>query len=118
MIKLFSNFKYIKYSFTHIIALNKLAFQLKVWKPRFLLHDVDKLILYTFLSTDKVSKIHRAKSIHHIQNGTIKDPLQAVLDWESARFTKKDKPLSARDFYHYKKFNMPEVLKIIDDLGL
>lgn len=93
----FKNFKYIKYSLNHWIALNKLAMQKKVWHWRFLLHDLDKVVLYCFISKEKASAWHKAHSNHHVRNNTVQDPLQAVLDWECARFTKPDKPLTARE---------------------
>lgn len=62
-------------------------------------HDSDKLWMYTFLSeVKKASKLHRAYSIHHVENwrtDSIEDRLEAMLDYECARITKPDKPLNA-----------------------
>lgn len=96
------NWKYIKYTLKHWVALNHLALKCKVWKPRFLLHDLDKVILYTLgWDKERVTEYHRSKASHHCPNGQEpRDPLQAVLDWECARFTKPDKPLNARQTWH------------------
>lgn len=62
-------------------------------------HDSDKLWMYTFLSeVKKASKLHRAYSIHHVENwriNSMEDRLEAMLDYECARITKPDKPLNA-----------------------
>lgn len=108
-----SNLRYIRYSLKHWVALNRLAIQKKVWHWRFLLHDLDKVILYCFLPKDAVSKWHRKHSRHHVRDGTIQDPLQAVLDWECARFTKPDKPLNARETWKKYYPNIKGVEKYI-----
>ena len=68
---------------------------------KFLFHDLDKLFMYIFLGfigIKKISNIHRKYVKHHLSLGkrfTSDNVLEAVLDWESARFTKPDKPLNA-----------------------
>ena len=59
------------------------------------LHDIDKLFFYLFLSKEKTSKIHRKISKHHNRAKTEKDFIQMAIDWECARYTKPDKPLTA-----------------------
>jgi AAA+ ATPase superfamily predicted ATPase len=64
------------------------------------LHDVDKLFLYLFFSVDSVRRIHRWWSRHHTESfwsKNLKDYEQMVIDWECARYTKPDKPLTARE---------------------
>ena len=68
----------------------------------------------------KVHNFHRKHARHHIDKAiTHADFVQAVIDWECARFTKPDKPLNARQtldkFYssHADKF-----LPILEELGL
>ena len=57
-----------------------------------LLHDMDKLFLYTIFTKKEVSKIHRKYSKHHIGNHKREiDIIHAVIDWESARYTKPDR---------------------------
>ena len=63
-------------------------------------HDWDKLIMYflfPFLGTKIIKKIHRKISRHHLDENTVNFRAceEALLDWESSRFTKKDKPLNA-----------------------
>lgn len=67
------------------------------------LHDLDKLLmLYIGVSPIKASKIHRKVVKHHrFINKPNKmkwnDKVEIILDWESARYTKPDKPLTARE---------------------
>ena len=62
-------------------------------------HDLDKFIMRLLFVPDKwISKLHRMLSWHHPNNviGWLNLD-EAIFDWESARFTKPDKPLNARD---------------------
>ncbi len=65
------------------------------------LHDLDKVFLYLFcfwMSIKDVQDFHRKHQKHHVDNELPKTPtdlLETVIDWESARFTKPDKPLNA-----------------------
>ncbi len=64
------------------------------------LHDVDKLFLYGlfWLPKKKIQQIHRQHNKHHVVNDLPKkksDCIEAVIDWECARYTKQDKPLNA-----------------------
>lgn len=63
------------------------------------MHDLDKFIMCIFLvPDDAISRIHRFLSWHHPNNKVGWFRLdEAIFDWESARFTKPDKPLNARD---------------------
>lgn len=94
------SYKHIPYTIKHIWAMYKL--QLKyIGYIKFPFHDLDKLFMYIFLGfigIKKISKIHRKYVKHHLSLGkrfTSDNVLEAVLDWESARFTKPDKPLNA-----------------------
>jgi len=63
------------------------------------IHDLDKFIMCLFCIPDEaISRIHRMLSWHHPNNkvGWLRLD-EAIFDWESARFTKPDKPLNARD---------------------
>lgn len=66
----------------------------KVSYWRILLHDLDKLILTIFISSELASKIHRKIAKHH-NIKTDEDFYEAYLDWSSARYTKPDKPMDA-----------------------
>lgn len=67
-------------------------------------HDLDKMFMYLFYEKKDVSQIHRKLSSHHdneIEKNYM-DYVEMVLDWESARYTKPDKPLNAYDtLYKY-----------------
>lgn len=91
----------IKYTLKHKVAYLKVEKQLtgKISLTG-LMHDADKLFLYIFGIPQKtVHKMHRVFSSHHVRNGVVKNPQAAIIDWECARFTKPDKPLSARQFF-------------------
>lgn len=87
---------------------------------RGILHDTDKLFLYLLFSKERVSKIHRSYSRHHTGNHKSKeDIIHALIDWESARYTKPDKPETAKQYLlghipQYRKLYEP----FLRDLGL
>lgn len=64
-----------------------------------ILHDVDKLFLYLLFTKKETSKIHRSYSRHHLGNHkSEKDVINALVDWESSRLTKPDKPETAKEY--------------------
>lgn len=91
-------------------------------------HDFVKMI-NVFIFGDKIAtKLHRKFSNHHahmryiritydeglkIYTRFIKNKEEAAIDWESARFTKPDKPLDAYDTWrkYYSDIDMEETLK-------
>ena len=87
-------------------------------------HDLGKLIAYILgVPKNLAHKIHVATASHHVRNGKVKKPVQAIIDWECARYTKLDKPLSARKFYesYYVEnqgIRIPEIEKALKQLGL
>lgn len=88
------------YTFKHKIAFLKVQYQvLGSISLAGVLHDTDKLLMYTLLIPKRyVRAIHRSYSLHHAnKNGEIVDIWHAIIDWECARYTKKDKPLNARE---------------------
>lgn len=71
-------------------------------------HDMDKVLSYFFMDKKIASAIHRETSFHHFENNLPKQEehyLEAICDYESAAYTKPDKPLNAYD----------TVLKYVDD---
>ena len=86
------------------------------------LHDCDKLLLYLvpFVTKVTVNKMHRKRSKHHIQNArNEKHVIQAIIDWECARYTKPDKPLDAYDtMVKYFPSYEEKVLPVLKKLGL
>lgn len=117
------NIEHIKYTYKHrkiVILLaqkyfkdnNKLLEQVQF-------HDLDKLFMYLFYNKSDVSRIHRNSVAHHDNEieKTDLDYIEMVLDWESARYTKPDKPLNAYDtlcnFYPHMKDKILPILRII-----
>ena len=83
-----------KYWFYHWLAFNYTAWKLGVWKPKWLLHDIEKpwlkLIWGDYM---RVRQWHKHHNSHHIfygrRNGMNKmDWLRAVIDWECSHLTK------------------------------
>ena len=78
----------------HYFAFNYTAWKLGVWKPKWLLHDIEKpwlkLIWGDYM---RVRQWHKHHNSHHIfygrRNGMNKiDWLGAVIDWECSHLTK------------------------------
>lgn len=90
----------IQYNIKHRNAVLKVERQCRGYNTLLCrIHDLDKLIMMILFIPDKwISKIHRTYSWHHVENkiGWLNIE-EAVLDWESARYTKPDKPLNARE---------------------
>jgi hypothetical protein len=89
-----------KYWFAHWCAFQMTALNLKVWKPKYLLHDIEKPFLKLFLKYKTIQRLHRKYSSHHLEywRGVKKIDIDAMLiDWECSRFTKKASPMNARE---------------------
>ena len=89
---------------------------------RMKVHDVDKLSLYMIMDKMSAQKKHQDTQAHHFGNSIIKtdlDYMEAVIDWESARYTKPDKPLNAYDtlYKFYPEYEY-QVLPILKKLGI
>lgn len=85
------------------------------------LHDLDKLFMYLFYSKKDSSRIHGMLSSHHDNEieKTYLDYVEMVLDWESARYTKEDKPLNAYDtLYKYYPHLESEILPILKEMSI
>ena len=94
-------------------------------------------MINVFIFGDKIAtKLHRKFSGHHAQmhklriyyidypknyskvlpsGRDIKNKIEAAIDWESARFTKPEKPLDAYDTWikYYSDIDMEETLKLL-----
>lgn len=125
-----------KYWFYHWLAFNYTAWKLGVWKPKWLLHDIEKpwlkLIWGDYM---RVRQWHKHHNSHHIfygrRNGMNKiDWLGAVIDWECSHLTKVVAERNGReevdylisDKSKYTKDEKEEIRKncypILDYLGL
>lgn len=119
------NFEHIKYTYKHRKIVMLLAE--KYFKDNQELleqvkqHDLDKLYLYLFYDKKTVSRIHREQSAHHENDleKTHLDYVEMVLDWESARYTKPDKPLNAYEtLVKFYPTMLEEILPILREMGI
>ena len=99
-------------------------------------HDFVKMIMILLFGDKIATKIHRKFSNHHAHmryirvtydeglkvhikkqpyGRFIKNKIEAAIDWESARFTKPDKPLDAYDTWkkYYSDIDMETTLKLL-----
>lgn len=83
-------------------------------------HDLDKLFMYLFYDKELVKEFHENNSNHHDNDRkkTYNDYIEMVLDFESARYTKNDKPLNAYDtilkYYPNLQNELLPILKIFN----
>lgn len=90
---------------------------------RLLYHDVDKLFMYGVIKdTKQAHNLHVGTSIHHCDNWIPGDNFgryETVLDYESARYTKPDKPLNAyATICKYHPYTMTELQPYLVNLGI
>jgi hypothetical protein len=84
-------------------------------------HDMDKMYSLLFYDKKDINKFHRALSTHHDNDipKTELDYVEMILDWESARYTKDDKPLNAYDtlikFYPHLE---DQILPLLKKMGI
>ena len=95
------------YWYNHWKAYNMVAWNLGVWQPRWLLHDIEKPWLKLLWGDYKrVQKWHKHHNKHHIFSGrryglNKVDWLAAIIDWECSRYTKNAAPRNAREEVDY-----------------
>ncbi len=119
------NKEYIEYTYKHrkvVMLLAKKYFSdNKELLQQVELHDLDKLYTYLFYDKKTASKLHREQTPHHVNDleKTYLDYIEMVLDWESARYTKPDKPLNAYDtLYAYYPEMVDVILPILQEMGI
>lgn len=123
------NLDKIIYTYLHINKVEELQGQVKnlITRDRKMWHDYDKLILLLYYDRWLTKDIHVATQSHHINPGefTITSTLEEmILDWESSRYTKKDKPYNAYETLNkfvckrISKESYDRVIDIIDRLEL
>lgn len=106
------------YWFAHWCAYQMTALVFHVWKPKYLLHDIEKPWLYLFSNSDKIKYLHTRNNKHHLQyKKGVKfiDYEAMVIDWECARFTKNFAPLNAKQMFN-KKITAAQELYNYDDV--
>lgn len=78
-----------KYWFAHWCAYNMTALNLRMWKPKYLLHDIEKpWLMLLWKDYKRVQKWHRTHNAHHLEYPGEKDWEAMLIDWECSRFTK------------------------------
>jgi hypothetical protein len=112
--------KKIQYTILHKKAYKKIEKQLLGKNTlRGYLHDLDKIFMLIFLPRELVHKIHRKFSRHHNRARNRKDYIDMVIDWECARFTKADKPLTAVEtLYAYFPEKEKDILPLLKEFKL
>ena len=93
------------YWFAHWRAFNEVARKLGVWKPRHLLHDIEKPFLRLFMDYKKVQEFHRRHNAHHLEYPGQRNWVDMYVDWECGRFTKEASPRNAVEEANYKLGN-------------
>lgn len=90
------------YWFSHWCAFNMTSLNLKIWKWKYLLHDIEKPWLRLFMDYSKVQRWHNIHRDHHLLCFFLTgkaDWEQMVIDWECGRFTKQQCPRDSVDEY-------------------
>lgn len=106
-----------KYWFAHWCAFQMTALNLKCWKFKYLLHDIEKPWLkLIWKNYNKVQRWHRSHNPHHLEyyfKNKNADWEAMVIDWECSRFTKESAQLTAREEMQRKINKYPELEKIL-----
>lgn len=119
------NIEYIKYTIKHNKAINMLAEKMGIDanilnKIRY--HDMDKVLNYLIKSVMTAHKEHVINASHHFESDMerqMPDYIEMILDWESARYTKDDKPLNAfQTLYKYYPEHKACIMPILEKLNL
>ena len=98
-----------KYWFAHWCGFQITALNLGIWKPKYLLHDIEKPWLKVFWKGDykRVQKWHRTHNKHHLEYG-LKYGWDAIdwealmIDWECCGLSKQEAQLDARETLEYE----------------
>ena len=90
---------------------------------RYLVHDMDKVVMNLLDIPGKdIKKIHRENRSHHYIEGKKYDRIdyiEMIIDWESARYTKDDKPLNAKNtLIKYYSNIYGEIIPLLKEMGL
>ena len=98
-----------KYWFAHWCGFQLTALNLKIWKPKYLLHDIEKPWLKLLWRGDykRVQKWHRTHNKHHLEYGLEHgwdaiDWEALMIDWECCGLSKQEAQLDARETLEYE----------------
>ena len=117
------------YWFAHWCAFNLTALNLRIWKFKYLFHDIEKPWLKLFLKDyTKVQKIHRLTNRHHLEYMGKKgiDCEALIIDWECSHYTKQKSQLKCREEVLRKinarhpqsEFLQNKIIPLLDKLNL
>ena len=90
------------YWFWHWLAFNLTAKEYGLWKPKYLIHDLEKPWLRLVLPYNKVQQIHRTHNNHHLEYPGEKDWEALFIDWKCSHLTKEASPKRALEEAQYK----------------
>ena len=92
------------YWFWHWLAFNDVARELHVWRPRHILHDIEKPFLRLIFPYKKVQKWHRLHNRHHLEYRypEHRSWLDMIIDWEASGRTKQACPRNAIEEARFK----------------
>lgn len=120
------SYNHIPYTLKHYLAFLKTEKKLLgTYKYKF--HDLDKILMYIFIpfiGTKKIKDIHRKRTHHIEKEKNVKDCNyeEAIIDWECSRFTKLDKPETARELTERKYPKYPQhytqLINVLNKLNL
>jgi len=98
-----------KYWFAHWCGFQLTALNLGIWKPKYLLHDIEKPWLKIFWKGDykRVQNWHRTHNRHHLEYGLNHgwdniDWEALMIDWECCGLSKQEAQLDARETLEYE----------------
>ena len=98
-----------KYWFAHWCGFQLIALNLGIWKPKYLLHDIEKPWLKLLWGGDykRVQKWHRTHNRHHLEYGLEHgwdaiDWEALMIDWECCGLSKQEAQLDARETLEYE----------------
>lgn len=98
-----------KYWFAHWCGFQLTSLNLGIWKPKYLLHDIEKPWLKIFWKGDykRVQKWHRTHNKHHLEYGLKHgwdniDWEALMIDWECCGLSKQEAQLDARETLEYE----------------
>lgn len=98
-----------KYWFAHWCGFQITALNLGIWKPKYLLHDIEKPWLKLLWRGDykKVQSWHRRHNKHHLEYGLEHgwdaiDWEALMIDWECCGLSKQEAQMDARETLEYE----------------
>ena len=89
-----------KYTFAHWCAFQMTALNMRIWKFKYLFHDIEKpFLMLLFKDYSKVQKIHRKYNRHHLEYEGAKgiDFEALIIDWECSHHTKEKSQRRVRE---------------------